>query len=324
LALDQESIELFARSVRGVLIGPDDDATERLTEIGWRDILVTDARAAIPVVFRNQGEHRARSAALDDVAIETMRPGSADWLGEMGAAAFLHPRPGRAAAAHVDGPRLVFDGLALRDTSDGRLLTLAQTEGGIALVSFPAAAADRRAVGGIDASRGLARIAGTVSRDDTEVIDGGDVDAVGPACRRALAYELDGLVSTMLESAADYARDRVQFGQPIGAFQAVKHRLADVLVAVRAAEVVADESWDTETAIAAAAAKCLAGQAFQLAAENCLQVMGAIGFTWEHDLHRFIRRGMVIDVLYGSPRELRVELGRAMIERRQIPRLGWL
>jgi alkylation response protein AidB-like acyl-CoA dehydrogenase len=116
----------------------------------------------------------------------------------------------------------------------------------------------------------------------------------------------------------------VQFGQPIGAFQAVKHRLADVLVALRAAEVATDESWTGDTVFATGAAKCLAGRAFRLAAENCLQVMGAIGFTLEHDLHRFIVRGTVLDVLYGSARELRVELGRTLADRGRVPRPGAL
>jgi alkylation response protein AidB-like acyl-CoA dehydrogenase len=88
--------------------------------------------------------------------------------------------------------------------------------------------------------------------------------------------------------------------------------------------VAADESWNGDTVFAAAAAKCLAGRAFRLAAENCLQVMGAIGFTLEHDLHRFILRGTVLDVLYGSARELRVELGRALVERGRVPRPGVL
>ena len=128
----------------------------------------------------------------------------------------------------------------------------------------------------------------------------------------------------MLELTTEYAGARTQFGQPIGAFQAVKHRLADVLVALRAAEGAADESGNDDAAFAAAAAKCLAGRAFRLAAENCLQVMGAIGFTMEHELHDYIVRGTVLDVLYGSARELRVELGRMLLERERMPRPGAL
>jgi len=105
-------------------------------------------------------------------------------------------------------------------------------------------------------------------------------------------------------------------------FQAVKFRLADVLVAIQAAEVVLEEAWADDADVATTAAKCLAGRAFRLAAENCLQVLGAIGFTWEHDLHRFIRRGLVLDVLYGSTEELRRELGTALIGRGTTPRLG--
>ena len=69
-------------------------------------------------------------------------------------------------------------------------------------------------------------------------------------------------------------------------------------------------------------AKCLAGRAACLASENCLQVMGAIGFTEEHDLHRFIARATVLDVLFGSAHQLRIELGRALLRRGSMPRQG--
>ena len=175
-------------------------------------------------------------------------------------------------------------------------------------------------VGGMDPTIGLVRVTGTVAAGAFEARDAVAADAAEPACRRALAYELVGLGSAMLDLTTEYAGARTQFGQPIGAFQAVKHRLADVLVALRAAEAAADESGNDDAGFAAAAAKCLAGRAFRLAAENCLQVMGAIGFTMEHELHHFIVRGTVLDVLYGSARELRVELGHTLLERGRVPR----
>ena len=159
----------------------------------------------------------------------------------------------------------------------------------------------------MDPSLGLVRVHGAAPAPSLATGSAASPAAVEAACRRAISYELIGLATTMLSMAAEYAGTRVQFGQPIGAFQSVKHRLADVLVAVRSAEVVADESWEdaADAALAAAAAKCLAGRAGRLAAENCLQVMGAIGFTEEHVLHRYIARATVLDVLYGSARSLR-------------------
>jgi hypothetical protein len=326
VALDQDTLDLFARTVRSVFDASDDDRTVALEDVGWRDILATDARAVVPLVFRLHGERRARSAILDDVAVEAMNPGSAEWLDEVAQASYVHPEPrsGRAVAAHVDNGDLVVGGLAWRETRDGRIVALAQDAHGLRLASAPVSAVERTGINGMDPTLGLVRVTGRVAAGGFELADVPAADAVEPACRRALAYELIGLGSTMLEVAAEYAGAREQFGQPIGTFQAVKHRLADVLVALRAAEVAADESWTGDTVFAAAAAKCLAGRGFRLAAENCLQVMGAIGFTLEHDLHRFILRGTVLDVLYGSARELRVELGRALKERGRVPRPGVL
>jgi hypothetical protein len=324
VAVDQETVDLFARSVRAVLDAADDDRTVALEAVGWRDILATDARSVVPLVFGLLGERRARSAVIDDVAIEAMRPGSSEWLDDLGAAAFVHPQPGQPVAGHFVGADLVIDGLARRESRDGRMFAVARGNDGLCLALVPTSGVERTPIDGMDPTLGLVRVTGTIRAGTFEVRDGAAPDAAEPACRRALAYELIGLGSAMLDLTAEYAGARVQFGQPIGAFQAVKHRLADVLVALRAAEAAADESWNGDTVFAAAVAKCLAGRAFRLATENCLQVMGAIGFTLEHDLHRFIVRGTVLDVLFGSARELRVELGRALVERGRVPRPGAL
>ena len=149
-----------------------------------------------------------------------------------------------------------------------------------------------------------------------------DARGVAPACRRALAHELLGATDAMLALATDYAKVREQFGQPIGAFQAVKHRLADVYVARQAAAAVIDESWRSDPECTTLAAKALAATAGASASEHCLQVLGAIGFTLEHDLHRFVRRVRVLDRLYGSERELRTALGRLLQTRGRVPRPG--
>ena len=91
VALDQETLDLFARTVRSVFDASDDDRTAALEDVGWRDILTTDARAVVPLVFRLQGERQARSAMLDDVAIEAMEPGSPEWLDELGQAVVRAP-----------------------------------------------------------------------------------------------------------------------------------------------------------------------------------------------------------------------------------------
>jgi hypothetical protein len=233
----------------------------------------------------------------------------------------VHPQPGSDAAGRITEGALAVDGLALR-AGDGPLVLVARDGTALRCVVADGQTLSRAPIEGLDPSLGLVGVRGTVEGRGFEVRSEASAEAVEPACRRALAYELLGLASTMLESAADYAGQRLQFGQPIGAFQAVKHRLADVLVARDAGKVAADAAWDDDATLAAAVAKCLAGRAFLLAAENGLQVLGAIGFTLEHDLHRFILRGTVLDALYGSARRLRREIGIELLRRERVPRPG--
>jgi len=324
-AVDRETLDIFERSVRGVLgAAGGDDATAALEETGWRDILVADARAVVPLVFGLLGELRTPAAVLDDVALTALRPGSEEWLAEMGDAAFVHPRPGAAFAARAAGAGIVVDGIARRETRDGELMLVVGSDDGHALVIVSADDVECTPIGGLDPSMALLRVRGTVAPARVTAVADVALDGVVPACRRALAYEMNGCSTAMLALATEYAGARVQFGQPIGGFQAVKHRLADVYVATRAASVVADESWESDPAVTATAAKALAGRATRVASENCLQVLGAIGFTEEHDLHRFARRGQVLDALYGSGRELEAELGRVLLARGRAPRPGVL
>jgi alkylation response protein AidB-like acyl-CoA dehydrogenase len=104
-----------------------------------------------------------------------------------------------------------------------------------------------------------------------------------------------------------YAKDREQFGAPIGSFQALKHRLADLHVLVdstreliyAAARVAADGS-GADLRVIAAAAKAAANKAYLRATEETIQMHGGIGFTWEHDAHLFYKRALVSCELLGS------------------------
>lgn len=139
--------------------------------------------------------------------------------------------------------------------------------------------------------------------------------------RRALAWWLVGSSRAMLELARRHALDRVQFGRPIASFQAVRHKLAETLVAIEGAEATLTAATDDFGALLAKAA---AGQAALTAAQHCQQVMGGIGFTAEHDLHRHIKRVMVLDGLLGSSRELTRQAGALVKARGAAPRLAGL
>jgi alkylation response protein AidB-like acyl-CoA dehydrogenase len=122
-----------------------------------------------------------------------------------------------------------------------------------------------------------------------------------------LAAEATGAAERAMEMAVQYAKDRVQFGRPIGSFQAVKHRCADMLLQVESAKTAAyyglwaaaEDPWELRLAAPMAKAYCTEA-AYDVARSN-IQVHGGIGFTWEHDAHLYFRRGKTSELLFGDP-----------------------
>jgi len=123
----------------------------------------------------------------------------------------------------------------------------------------------------------------------------------------ALAAEQVGGAQRCLDMSVDYAKTRVQFGRPIGSFQAIKHKCADMLLEVESARsaayfagFAAAEDSD-ERAVVASLAKSYCSEAFfHVAAEN-IQIHGGIGFTWEHDAHLYFKRAKSSELLFGDP-----------------------
>jgi hypothetical protein len=156
-------------------------------------------------------------------------------------------------------------------------------------------------------------------------------DSVAPAAlaagRQAVGWWLVGSSRAMLALARQHAVDRVQFGRHISSFQAIRHRLAETLVAIEGAEAtlqaVAAEPDDPD-GLACLLAKAAAGQAALTSARHCQQVLGGIGFTAEHQLHRHVKRALVLDGLLGSARELTREAGKALRSKGYAPRLAHL
>jgi alkylation response protein AidB-like acyl-CoA dehydrogenase len=139
----------------------------------------------------------------------------------------------------------------------------------------------------------------------------GDVAGAMDRVAVALAAECVGLAQRMLEAAVAYAKERRQFGQPIGVHQAVSHRCAQMLLeteSARSATYYAAWCADHEPAslpLAAASAKAYASDAGANVTAAALQVHGGIGFTWEHDLHFFLKRARLNGQLFGSSRSHR-------------------
>jgi hypothetical protein len=157
------------------------------------------------------------------------------------------------------------------------------------------------------------------------------VDRGGPVPREALAagrlalgWWLAGTSRAMLALARQHALDRVQFGRRISSFQAVRHRLAETLVAIEGAEATLHAAIGEPDPLACLLAKAAAGQAALISARHCQQVLGGLGFTAEHRLHRHVKRSLVLDGLLGSTRELTREAGTILRSNGFAPRLAHL
>jgi alkylation response protein AidB-like acyl-CoA dehydrogenase len=130
----------------------------------------------------------------------------------------------------------------------------------------------------------------------------------------ALAVETVGTCQTIFDTALEYAKQREQFGVPIGSFQAIKHKFADMYVALEraratayfAAVTIAED--DERRTVATSMAKAAVGDAQRLIAQEGIQIMGGIGYTWEHDMHLYVKRAKSGDALFGTAADHRARI----------------
>lgn len=207
----------------------------------------------------------------------------------------------------LDGDHLSGTKIGVREGASADAAVVVTSGGGLA-VAIPSERTERDAV---DRTRPLADLTfdGPVEASGTGAASG---------LRRAiavLAAELAGIGGGVLELAVEYAKQREQFGQPIGRFQAVGHQLAEAWTGVELAWSLAlYASWavdadDDDAPRAVHAAKAKAGEAAIHAAERSTQVHGGIGITWEADPHLYLRRALATDAWLGSARTHRRLLG---------------
>ena len=268
----------------------------------------------------------------------TVSPARDALLGEMAAGAKRATLAYRDAAGHADKPSgvtvaidadtvtlngvsgHVLDGagadmlvvVARDDTGQMLAIVVPRATTGVAVTDVPV----------LDLTRPLANVTFTdVTVPVTAVLDGDVAGALERAKRAALvalSHEAVGGLNALITLTTAYAKQRLQFGRAIGSFQAVKHRLVDVLMAKEAAQSAAVyaaktfDSSDTETAVASytAAAYCL--PAYAEAAATCLQLFGGIGFTWEHDVHLHLKRAKASSLLFGGATQHRRVLANVL------------
>ncbi|MCB9662984.1 MAG: acyl-CoA dehydrogenase family protein [Alphaproteobacteria bacterium] len=188
------------------------------------------------------------------------------------------------------------DGLALDADVAAHVVSVSR-EGTVRLTDRPAL----EPVRSVDGSQRLFRV-----REAGEVV-AVDGRAVLDTAALAAAAQLLGLSRWMLDTAVEYAKARRQFGAPIGSFQAVQHRLVDALLGLRfAAPMVWRAAWalaegEPDASLAVAEAKLHATEAADRVARQALQVHGAIGYAFEHDLHLWMKRAWVLGRRWGDP-----------------------
>jgi alkylation response protein AidB-like acyl-CoA dehydrogenase len=173
------------------------------------------------------------------------------------------------------------------------------------LVDAGAAGVDRSPLPTVDQTRRQARVrlAATPARRLAA-----SLEAAVDVCAVALAAEQVGGAGRALEMAVDYAGQRVQFGRPIGSFQAVKHLCAAMLLDLELARGAASHAAVAGDTEAAAAAKICCSEAFVRIATDSLHVHGGLGFTWDHDAHLYFKRARSSYHLFGDPRHHRERL----------------
>ncbi len=286
----------------------DDDAWREMAELGWAGIFIDE-------------EHGGQELGTVELII---------LMEELGYA--LAPVPFLSSAAA--GLALQYAGSDeqkarwLPGLATGELtgtVGLAKDSGGEARLVPDADSADLIVIAGPDGAvlveRSAAEVEPFESMDSTRRfarvrVEGGDplagdVDAAVDRIATAVAAENVGVAQRAMEMAVEYARDRKQFDRPIGAYQAVSHRCAQMLMEVEGARSgtyyaawCADSEPETRT-LAASLAKAYASDAGWRVCSSSLQVHGGIGFTWEHDLHFFLKRAKTNSLMFGSAAEHR-------------------
>ena len=149
----------------------------------------------------------------------------------------------------------------------------------------------------MDLTRRLARL------EPASTSDIGTDPGLADTAALLVAAEQIGAATKCLDLTVEYTKDRVQFGRPIGSFQALKHRMADLYVAVQSARAVVNDAIAEPSATSAALARVVACEAFTKVAAEAVQMHGGIAITWEHDIQLYFKRAHASAQLLGPPRE---------------------
>jgi alkylation response protein AidB-like acyl-CoA dehydrogenase len=232
--------------------------------------------------------------------------------------------------AKADGDGVVLDGekVLVPDAASASFFLVATSDGRRHLVERGAAGVTVTAEEGIDLTRRFSSVRfDGVKVAAADTLPGAEADYYPVFFRLcvALAAESTGIAQRTMEMAVAYAKDRQQFGRQIGAYQAVSHRCAQMLLETEnARSAVYGAAWAADAEpeslpLAASMAKAYASDAGWRVPDASIQVHGGIGFTWEHDLHFFLKRGRANAAIFGDAKWHRERVADAVLSRATAP-----
>jgi alkylation response protein AidB-like acyl-CoA dehydrogenase len=302
-------------------LGYDEDSWRRLsTELGLAGLAIDEkynGQGATFVELAVACEELGRSLLpvplLASAVLAAEATGDDDVLRQIAAgspAALAYESDNARASSGTDGWRITGEWQSVIDGAVAELLVIV-AEGTPFLVDPAASGLRRTPMPTMDQTRRQARV--VCSSTPARRVDG-DVKRALDLGRVALAAEAVGGARWCLEATVAYAKTREQFGRPIGSFQALKHRMADMYVAVETAtSTAAHAAWvaahqPEQLPQIAAAAKVYCSDAYAHVAQETIQLHGGVGFTWEHDAHLHLKRGWSTRQLLGEPAELRTRV----------------
>jgi alkylation response protein AidB-like acyl-CoA dehydrogenase len=234
-----------------------------------------------------------------------------------------------AATVVVEGDHAVLAGekrFVVEGDAVDELVVVARAPGttgddGVRALVVPVAATRSRLAHALDGSRRLVHVDLDGVRVGLDRVLGDGRGAATVALRRAIeeatvatALEIVGTAQAIFDVTLEYAKQREQFGVPIGSFQAIKHKFADMIVLLErarstgyfAALTIAED--DPRRTTATSVAKVAAGDCQRLLAKEGIQIHGGIGYTWEHDMHLYVKRAKSLEPMFGSSRTHRAHI----------------
>jgi hypothetical protein len=307
-AVDMEERALLTDALTDLVEARTGDLPAALTEFGWPELLAADPAVAVGTLFRLQGARLTAATLLDAVMLAELGPGPSH---------VALPMPPQVRPASVRDGRVQLEALLTGPAAATATVAVA-TDVGVFVV--PVAALEQRTDPGLDPHRAWTRLSGQVELD-SPIADGAAWSRALAAGRRALAAELLGIADHMLSLAVEHTGSRVVFGRTLAGFQVVRHKLADVRLAGEVADLALAASFDDADPLAATLAKAHAVRYVRTAREHVQQLLGGMGFSWEHEFHWYLRRALLLEPLLGGTAALRVEVGARLVEERRLPDL---